>query len=89
MLAMATYGVEEVQLQPGDKIVAYSDGLTEAANTEGKFFDMGRMKTLILANARSSCSKLHGDLMRAVDTFTEGAIQSDDITAVVIEYQPH
>lgn len=89
MLAMATYGVEEVQLQPGDKIVAYSDGLTEAANTEGKFFDLGRMKTLILANARSSCSKLHGDLMQAVDTFTEGAIQSDDITAVVIEYQPH
>jgi sigma-B regulation protein RsbU (phosphoserine phosphatase) len=89
MLAMATYGVEEVQLQPGDKIVAYSDGLTEAANTEGKFFDIARMKTLILSNARSSCSKLHGDLMQAVDAFTEGAIQSDDITAVVIEYQPN
>jgi serine phosphatase RsbU (regulator of sigma subunit) len=88
MLAMATYGVEEVQLKPGDKIVAYSDGLTDAANTEGNFFDIGRMKTLILSNARSSCSKLHGDLMQAVDTFTEGAIQSDDITAVVIEYQP-
>jgi sigma-B regulation protein RsbU (phosphoserine phosphatase) len=88
MLDVATYSVEEVRLQPGDKVVAYSDGLSEAENTEGKFFDVGRMKQVIVNHARSSCSALHADLMEAVDSFTEGAVQNDDITAVVIEYQP-
>jgi phosphoserine phosphatase RsbU/P len=88
MLDMATYEVEEVQLQPGDKVVAYSDGLSEAENTEGKFFDIPRMKKVMLNHAKSSCAELHADLMLAVDAFTEGAVQSDDITAVVIEYQP-
>jgi serine phosphatase RsbU (regulator of sigma subunit)/pSer/pThr/pTyr-binding forkhead associated (FHA) protein len=88
MLDMATYEVEEVQLGAGDKVVAYSDGLSEAENTEGNFFDVDRMKKVMLDHARSSCSALHADLMEAVDSFTEGAVQNDDITAVVIEYQP-
>ena len=39
MLAEATYGVRSVQLQPRDKIVAYSDGLSDAENAQGKFFE--------------------------------------------------
>ncbi len=88
MLDMADYAVEELQVQPGDKLVAYSDGLTEAANTEGRFFDATRMKRVIEDHAGSSCTELHQDLMDAVDLFTEGAVQNDDITAVVIEYRP-
>jgi len=88
MLDLATYSVEELRLQPGDKVVAYSDGLSEAENTEGKFFDVRRMKQVMLTHAGSSCTALHAELMEAVDSFTEGAVQNDDITAVVIEYQP-
>ncbi len=88
MLEEATYSVEQVQLQPGDKVVAYSDGLSEAENTKGKFFDVDRMKKVILAHAKSGCAELHTNLMEAVDAFTEGAVQSDDITAVVMEYRP-
>ncbi len=88
MLDLATYSVEEIRLLPGDKVIAYSDGLSEAENTQGNFFDVDRMKKVMLHHAQSSCSDLHADLMQAVDTFTEGAVQNDDITAVVIEYQP-
>lgn len=88
MLDVATYSVEQVQLQPGDKVVAYSDGLSEAENIKGQFFDLDRMKKVIVAHAQSGCSALHTDLMAAVDAFTEGAVQGDDITAVVIEYRP-
>ena len=88
MLDSATYSVERARLQPGDKVVAYSDGLSEAENIKGQFFDVDRMKKVILAHTASGCSALHTDLMAAVDAFTEGAMQNDDITAVVIEYKP-
>ena len=88
MLDSATYSVEQARLQPGDKVVAYSDGLSEAENIKGQFFDVDRMKKVILAHTASGCSALHTDLMAAVDAFTEGAMQNDDITAVVIEYRP-
>ncbi len=39
MLDIATYEVKSIQLQPGDKLVLFSDGLSEAANAEGEFFD--------------------------------------------------
>ncbi len=38
MIEAASYHVDHVQLDPGDKLVIYSDGLTEAENADGKFF---------------------------------------------------
>ena len=67
MIDVATYSVEQVHLRPGDKVVAYSDGLSEAENIRGQFFDVGRMKKVILAHATSGCSALHSDLMAAVE----------------------
>ncbi|HYP09462.1 MAG TPA: SpoIIE family protein phosphatase [Bryobacteraceae bacterium] len=88
MLDEATYEVRSVQLHPLDKIVAYSDGLSDAENAHGKFFEASRMMEIIRAHARDSASDLLGALMRAVETFTGGAMQHDDITAVVVEYRP-
>jgi phosphoserine phosphatase RsbU/P len=88
MLEEATYGVHTLQLHPEDKIVAYSDGLTDAENQLGKFFSTSRMMEVIKAQRRAPASGLLGGLMRAVETFTGGAVQHDDITAVVVEYRP-
>ena len=77
-----------LQLQPQDKIVAYSDGLSDAENAQGKFFEASRMMEVIRAHAKDSASGLLRALMRAVETFTGGAVQHDDITAVVVEYRP-
>jgi sigma-B regulation protein RsbU (phosphoserine phosphatase) len=88
MLAEATYGVRSVQLQPQDKIVAYSDGLSDAENAQGKCFEASRMREVIRAHAKDSASGLLRALMRAVESFTGGAVQHDDITAVVVEYRP-
>ena len=86
MLELAEYGVETIQMNTGDKIVAYSDGLSEAQNAEGQFFEAARMKQLIITNAGRSASELHGALMEHVEAFTEGTVQHDDITALVIEF---
>lgn len=88
MLPESLYGVEELRLQAGDKILIYSDGLTEAQDLDGQFFDAERLKQILRSNAQSSFAALHDKLMREIRAFTEDAIQNDDITAVVIEYNP-
>jgi serine phosphatase RsbU (regulator of sigma subunit) len=88
LLDIATFGVETRKLQPGDKIVAYSDGLTEAQNARGQFFDQSRMKAVIREQAEGSAAEMHSALMREIHIFTDGAVQTDDITALVIQYGP-
>jgi len=88
MLGEATFGVEQIQLQRGDKIVAYSDGLTEAQDASGRFFETSRLKGILRERCGASAQLLHDVLMQEVQTFTGGAVQTDDITALVIEYGP-
>ncbi|HET8549826.1 MAG TPA: GAF domain-containing SpoIIE family protein phosphatase, partial [Bryobacteraceae bacterium] len=86
MLPTACYAVEKERLAPGDKIVAYSDGLSEAQNGEGRFFETSRMKELIRTHAARDYRELHGALRCEVEDFTRDAVQTDDITLVVMEY---
>ena len=88
MLEVAEFGVETAQLEPGDKLVAFSDGLTEAQDAKGAFFDTKRLKELLRTEAACSATALHSALMGDVERFTGGAVQSDDITALVLEYRP-
>jgi serine phosphatase RsbU (regulator of sigma subunit) len=86
MIEGATFQMVQTQLEPGDKLVIYSDGLTESENAEGQFFDTERLRLCLRENASSDASRLHGALLEAVDRFTEGGVISDDITALVLEY---
>jgi phosphoserine phosphatase RsbU/P len=86
MLPTACYAVEMERLAPGDKIVAYSDGLSEAQNGEGRFFEASRMKELLRTHAAGNYRELHGVLREEVEQFTRDAVQTDDITLVVMEY---
>ena len=83
----ASFPAAELDLAPGDKVVIYSDGVTEAQNTQGEFFGRKRLREVVAAHAGSNCAALHAAVQEAVTAFTEGAAQSDDITVVVLEYQ--
>jgi sigma-B regulation protein RsbU (phosphoserine phosphatase) len=83
----AEFELAERRLSPGDKVVIYTDGVTEAQNPAGEFFGRGRLVEAVGTNAAGSCGEIHADLERAVGAFTEGAPQSDDITVLVIEFQ--
>ncbi len=87
MLEIAQYEVETLHMQSGDKIVAYSDGLSEAQNAEGAFFETSRMTDMIAAHASRSAAEMHRALMQQVETFTQGTVQHDDITALVMEFR--
>lgn len=88
MLEGATYQVEQRLLKPGDKLVLYSDGLTESENADNVFFDTQRLREVLRANAAAGSTAMHAAILAAVDAFTGGGLISDDITAVVIEYSP-
>jgi len=81
----AQFGVAEEWLAPGDKIVIYTDGVTEAQNAAGEFFGKKRLREIVTARAGGSCQAVHDAIQEAVTEFTEGAPQSDDITLVVLE----
>ncbi len=88
LIEVAQYTVAEVQLRPGDKVVAFSDGLSEAEDADGHFFDKQGLRETIEANAALDCQGLHAALTKAVEDFTEDAMLTDDITLLVFEYQP-
>ncbi|HKE26745.1 MAG TPA: SpoIIE family protein phosphatase [Bryobacteraceae bacterium] len=82
----ATFEVAQCQLAPGDKLIVYSDGVTEAQDPSGAFFGKKRLYDLATGHASGTCAQIHDAIQRALATFTEGAAQSDDITLVVLEY---
>jgi sigma-B regulation protein RsbU (phosphoserine phosphatase) len=88
MLPEATYSVEETQLHPGDRLIIYSDGLTEARNPAEEYFGVKRLYAAMRSGASSSCQQLHDSILSALQEFTKGAPQHDDISLAVIEYSP-
>ena len=77
-----------MQLQPGDKIVLFSDGLSEAQNAAGQYFDRRHLRETLIENAAASCAELHAALIEAAEDFGEGGEVADDITVLVVEYRP-
>ena len=88
MLELAEYETKTMQLAPGDKVILFSDGLSEAESAEGEFFDKKGLREALKENASFGCVEFHAKLAEAVEDFSEGAELSDDITMLVLEFQP-
>ncbi len=74
---------EEVELQSGDTLLLYSDGVTEAANGAGDEFGDPRLHTLLRESAARSCAALVQEVAAEVASFSEGS-RTDDVTVVAI-----
>jgi sigma-B regulation protein RsbU (phosphoserine phosphatase) len=82
ILADAEYTECVQQLQTGDQIIFYTDGITEAANTQGELFGTQRMDT-VLGNCSLQAASLLKTLLASVEEFAEGQPADDDRTIVV------
>ncbi len=88
MLENSEFETVQITMERGDKLIIYSDGLTEAEGPDGKFFDTERLRECLRDNARLDAVGLHAAILARLDVFTEGGAMRDDITAVVLEYAP-
>jgi serine phosphatase RsbU (regulator of sigma subunit)/pSer/pThr/pTyr-binding forkhead associated (FHA) protein len=86
LLPMARFEAGTLQLDPGDLVVVVSDGVSEAFSPAGEEFGDGRVLETVSAEAGLPVGAIVDRLIAAVRAFTEGAMQGDDITAMVIRY---
>jgi sigma-B regulation protein RsbU (phosphoserine phosphatase) len=86
LLEFAPYDQETVRLEPGDTIVIFSDGVSEALNSNGDEFGDDRLQAVVEPARKLPASEIVDRLVAAVREFTRGAPQSDDITAMAVRY---
>ncbi len=79
----------DLYLRPGDVLLFYSDGITEAFNKNEIMFGMDRLEALFSNNVEKNAHKIRDIILNAVVDFCEGEPISDDITIMVIKALPH
>jgi serine phosphatase RsbU (regulator of sigma subunit)/dihydrofolate reductase len=82
LLAGAEYTQQTVQLLPGDILLGFTDGVSEAMN--GREEEWGEDQVIAAAQGGGSAQEILQRLFRAADAFTAGAPQHDDMTLVVL-----
>jgi sigma-B regulation protein RsbU (phosphoserine phosphatase) len=80
------YGESSIQFEPGDKIFLYTDGVSEAENSENKLFGDDNLLKILKENTNASPSDLIHKMEEGLATHVNGNIQSDDITMMTIVY---
>lgn len=79
------YEEHTVRLTPGDCLIVYSDGLTEARNSLGHFFGDNRLKNLCLQLHGYPAGKMGHGLIDSVDRFAGEARQNDDLSIIILK----
>ena len=84
MMPNMKFGIEQVQFEPGDILIGYTDGVTEGKNSNGELFTPQRLRSLIQQPAKSA-----GELLTRIETqlfdHIDKAPQFDDITMLAIQ----
>ena len=78
------YGQNTVTLNPGETIILYTDGVTEAMNSEGEQFGVERMREVFVDSVPKNSDDATRTIFDAVNAFAAGAAQSDDITCLTL-----
>ena len=74
----------ELQMEPGDKIVFYTDGIVEAMNKKNEMYGFERLHEVVKASQADTAEGLMTDIIKSVSDFAGGVPQHDDLTIIVI-----
>ena len=83
----ATYAQGIIFLEPGDTMVLFTDGVSEAMNNEEEEFDEERLIAAVRSGAGMTPIEMIDHVMINCDAFAAGAAQHDDMTLVVVKVQ--
>lgn len=74
-----------LSLEPGDVVLLYTDGVTEARNPQGEFFGVSRLRELVVAHAEAAPKELIGLIVGEVGRFRQSRSFEDDLSLVVLK----
>ena len=86
MFDFASYDQEALTLEPGDSLVVFSDGISEAQNPEEEEYGDDRLIACLEANRGATAARMREALLASTRAFAAGAKQKDDMTVLVIRY---
>lgn len=79
------YMDNEITLGLGDRIILYTDGITEAEDLKQEQYGFSRLRELLTKEQASNQTRLLAHMVEDVERFTDGAIQSDDIAVLIVD----
>jgi serine phosphatase RsbU (regulator of sigma subunit) len=85
----ASPGVSEQLLEPGDTLLLYTDGITEARSADGELFGLDRLTEFIVGNLarRASPAEVMRRLIHTIVSYENGELR-DDATAALLQWNP-
>lgn len=80
------YVVEKIVLQPGETVLVFTDGVTDASNRSEELFSIDRLQKVLEDCRQDDPSTIITEVVDSVDRFAEGTPQADDIAMVCVQY---
>ncbi len=81
----AEYEESEVQLHPGDRLILYTDGITECSNSHGEMFGQDRFYEFICVHRNDTPRQFSERIVRELKDFTGDDVYDDDVSMVVFD----
>jgi sigma-B regulation protein RsbU (phosphoserine phosphatase) len=85
LLRTSKFEEQETEMNPGDLLVIYSDGVTEARDERDEFFGDQRLRSIIGRSAGISPDRVGERILAEVDDFVGEAPRSDDLSLVIVK----
>jgi sigma-B regulation protein RsbU (phosphoserine phosphatase) len=80
------YQIKRIRLRPGEGLLLYTDGVTEAMDTQGSLFGDARLKQLLMRIQDGTTIEIIRDTVSEVRAYAAGEPQADDITLLAVRY---
>lgn len=83
----AEYVTARVKLEPGDTLILFSDGVTEAMDPSEDLYGVPRLREVLTGQSDCALDKLQKSILESVENFAKGAHQADDLTLLIVRYR--